>query len=140
MHYATFTIHSLAEFQETESTCGAATCTVTAIEGGADNDWSSASEQSASEKIMAKLWARKQRAEKDLAKAIGDYSNGEISLHELKTKMENCVRSGIDADSSQVYADAQIAFIKVLLAQLFIYCLPRVTFQFVRRATQPCCT
>ena len=42
--HATFH-YSLAEFKETESTCGAATCTVTAIEGGADNEWTGASDK-----------------------------------------------------------------------------------------------
>ena len=64
---------------------------------------------------MIQLLVRKRSAEKDLATALEKHLAGDITPHELKQRMEEFVRSGVDPASSRVYADAQSAFDKVVL-------------------------
>ena len=64
-----------APFEDTASTCGADTCTVTAVDSGKGGNYSKANEaQTESQRIMLRLRHAKQRAPAILQKALNRYS------------------------------------------------------------------
>ena len=67
-------VHQPAPFEDTASTCGADTCTVTAVDSGKGGNYSKANEtQTEAQRLMLRLWHAKQRATEILQKALSRY-------------------------------------------------------------------
>ena len=89
-----------ASFVDTKSTCGAATCTVTAVQCGAENNWSKADPQyTEAQNIMSQLLVRERRAVKRLKQAADDCVFGKITPEEFREIVKESESNGVDISS-----------------------------------------
>ena len=85
---------------DTKSTCGAATCTVTAVQCGAENNWSKADPQyTEAQNIMSRLLVRERRAVERSEQAAQDCLNGKITAEEFSKIVKESQSHGMDITS-----------------------------------------
>ena len=84
-------VFPIARFKDTKSTCGAATSTVTSVEGGAGIEWKK-DKHSEAQRILLKKWANQQHTCRvcKKAKSANKYSVSEQTTQLLKGKPVTC--------------------------------------------------